>query len=399
MTNPWLCRAERMQETITRWYQDLHQCPELELHCPQTAQYLCAQLQALGIPYRTYPGHSGITALIGKPGGKVAAIRSDMDGLAIEEETGLPYASRNGNMHACGHDAHMAVALGCAAILKEMEEELPGQVKLIFQPGEEPLAGAKVMIAGGALEDPRPDRLFILHVGALTSRHLPVGSVVVPRQHAFASSDVMRLTILGKGGHAAVPHLLVSPILAAARVVENLQTIIQRDVPPGHPAVLSITSLMAGNGRSNVVPDTAEIILGFRALDAETRALLHQRIIQVAQETAQASGTRAEAEHVVGCAPAVNDLACAQAFMASAQKVLPSESLHWMEERNFGGEDASYMMEQIPSVYFFLQNCLPARDGVVYPHHNSKFQIDPSVLHYGTALYLQAIQDFFAQDQ
>lgn len=388
--------ARELSEKIMEWYRELHQFPELGLHCPQTAAYIGHQLEEMGIPYQTYQSHSGITALIGKPGGRVAAIRADMDGLAVEEKNSFPYASKNGNMHACGHDAHVAIALGCAALLKKMEGELQGQVKIIFQPAEEPLEGAKAMIADGVLENPRPDRLFILHVGGLTSRHLPVGSVVVPKKYAFASSDVMRLQVLGKGGHAATPQLVQDPIVAAARVVENLQTIVSREIKPDNPAVVSVTSLQAGNGSLNIIPNSAELIVGFRALDSQTREFLRTRIAQILHHTTAVSGLGSEAETLVGCAPALNDPGCAEEFMASAQKVLPRDQVHWLEELNLGGEDAAYMMEQIPSVYYFLQNSIAAEDGVIYPHHNPQFRLDETVLYYGAALHLQAILDYFA---
>lgn len=393
----YLKKAEELREQIIKWYRELHQFPEVGLNCPQTAAYICSQLEKMGIAYQTYEDHSGIVAVLGKGGGKVAAIRADIDGLAVEEKNNLPYASGNGNMHACGHDAHTAILLACASVFREMEEELPGYVKLIFQPSEERLDGAAAMIRDGALENPRPNRLFVCHVGGLVCKNLPTGSVVVPRKYAFASHDIVKVTITGKGGHAATPEAVIDPIVAAARVIENLQTIVSREIKADNPAVVSVTNVTAGGGVWNAIPDKAELVISFRALNPETRKYLRKRIEEISGHTAAVSGAKAEVEDLVGCPPVVNDETCSEEFMESARKILPEESLHWMDELNMGGEDVSFMTEMIPSVYFMLLNCTASDDGIVYPHHNARFRIDESVLYYAVALNLQAISDYFSQ--
>ncbi len=389
--------AKGVEPRILTWYHDLHQCPEVGRSLPQTRAYVCKCLEEMGIPHETFEDHSGIVAVVGKGTEKTVAVRADMDGLPVKEEMGCAYASKNGNMHACGHDAHTAIVLGLAKLLKEREAELKGTVKLLFQADEESLSGAHAMIQDGALKNPRPDRIYALHTGRLTSRTIPDGNIIIPRKSAFASSDVFKITVRGKAGHAATPHLAVDAVVIAAKVVEGVQAILSRELRPGDPAVITFTDIHSDTpeGSYNIVVDKVELIGGYRAVNPKTRERIRRRMEEIASGVAAAMGGEAAMEVLWGCSAVENDPELSKELMKSAEKILPAEKLHWLEEDNLGGEDAGAYFETIPGVYFFLQSCIPAEDGIIYPHHSSKFRLNEKVFHYGTAVLMQAIADYF----
>lgn len=387
-------KAEQLNSHIIGWRRDLHQMPEVGLQCPNTAKYICERLEEMGIPYQTFDNHSGVIGLIGKKSGKTVGLRADMDGLNVAEKNNFEYASNNNNMHACGHDAHTATLLGAARILKDMEDELDGQVKLIFQPDEESLTGARQMIEDGVLENPSLDCMYLMHVGSIGGKGNEIGDIIVGKKAVFASSDAFNIVITGKGGHASTPHLTIDPIIIAARFIENLQSLISRETKTGIPAVISITSLIAGQGTYNIIPDTAEIRGGFRTGDLTTRDYLMCRIREVLEHTATMMGASAELNMLAGCPSTINDLAITERFLNSAGKILPAEKILEMKETNMGGEDAAYFLAQVPGCYFFLYNACPSDDGVEYPHHNARFCIDDSVLYLGSALFAQAAVDY-----
>ena len=221
-------QAENLSTQIIKWRRDLHQIPESGLYCPKTVAYICQCLDQMNIPWKSYKNHSGITALIGNGKAPVIALRADIDGLDVKEENKLDYASTNGRMHACGHDAHTAALLGAAKILKDMENELNGTVKLIFQPDEEGLEGAKAMLKDGVLEDPHVDRIYAIHVGSIVQHGKKSGQLFWKTGALFASSDCIKITIHGKGSHASTPFLAINPILIAAEIIGNLQRLVDQ---------------------------------------------------------------------------------------------------------------------------------------------------------------------------
>lgn len=379
-----MCLREiKAAESLTvRWYQELHRIPELELELPQTIAYVCNQLTAMGIDYKVLPGGCGITAVIGKDAPCIG-IRADMDALHVQEETGLPFASTNGCMHACGHDGHMAMLLTAAKVLKKHEGELKGSVKLLFQAAEENLQGAKAMITAGCLENPHVDYMLALHAGIMGGDGYASGDVVVPAGVAFFSSDSFRVRVLGKGGHAANPHTAIDPIVTASRIVEAFQTLVSREVKPAIPAVVSVTHIHSGNETYNVIPDEALLMGGVRTIDPQVRVYLKQRLLEVAKTTATAMRAQAEPEFVDGCPALINDDEVTAKVYEALAKALP-DSAKLKQEGNSGSEDASYYFEKVPGCYFFLSS-YKAIDGEVHPHHNSKFCLDETVLWKGAA--------------
>ncbi len=370
-----------------QWYRELHQMPELELELPNTIVYVCGKLAAMGIDYTVLPRGCGITALIGQ-GKPCIGIRADMDALQVKEDTGLPFASTNGCMHACGHDGHMAMLLTAAKVLKAHEAELKGSVKLIFQAAEENLMGAKAMIEAGCLENPQVDYMLALHAGIMCGDGYASGDLVVPEGAAFFSSDSFRVRVLGQGGHAASPQAAIDPIVTAARIVDAFQTLVSREVKPAIPAVVSVTHIHSGNETYNVIPDEALLMGGVRTIDPQVRAFLKQRLQEVAKSTAAVMRAQAEAEFVAGCPALINDEAVTEQVFKALAAVFP-DSAKLKKEGNSGSEDASYYFEKVPGCYFFLSS-YKAIDGEVHPHHNSKFCLDETVLWKGAAALAEA---------
>lgn len=386
-------QAENLSEQIIKWRRDLHQIPESGLHCPQTAAYICNCLDQMGISWKAYENHSGITALIGTGNAPVIGLRADIDALDVKEENKLDYASTNGKMHACGHDAHAAALLGAAKILKGMENKLQGTVKLIFQPDEEGLTGAKAMIKDGVLEDPHVDRIYALHVGGIIQHGTKSGQLYWKTGPVFASSDCFEIHIHGKGGHASTPFLAINPILIATEIINSLQGLVSRESTYNVPAVLTVTGVTAGNGAYNIIPDSVTIVGGLRTQSLEVRSHLLKRMEEISRQCAAMYGASAQMEVPYGCPPVINDPAVTADFIASAKKIFPAEDILKLDHSSMGGEDSSYFFTEVPGCYVCLYNSIPSDDGKEYPHHNGRFCIDDSVLYLASAVFAQAVAD------
>ena len=386
-------RAIELSQQIITWRRDLHQIPEVGLNCNKTREYICKRLDEMGIAYRTYEKHSGVTVVLGKPAKKVIALRADMDALNIKEENKCDYASKNENMHACGHDAHTAMLLAAAKILKENENSLNGQVKLIFQPDEEALNGAPAMIADGVLEDPKVDEMYALHVGSIVGKGHKPGELLYKKGAIFASSDGFRIEISGCGGHSSTPQKAINPILVATEYIMNVQSLIDREISPDSTTVLTFTGIDAGNQTCNIIPDTAIIYGGFRSFSAGDRNYIMKRMPEILEHITAAYNAKGKFIHTTGCSPVLNDPVVTERFIRSAGKILPSEYIVELETGTMGGEDCSFFFEKVPGCYVVLYNPMPSDDGNEYPHHNSRFAIDDSLLYIGTAVFVQAVMD------
>ena len=244
------------------------------------------------------------------------------------------------------------------------------------------------MIANGALEDPAVDRILALHVGGLGGE-APAGHIVLSQGVAFRSSDNIHIAIKGRGGHAASPHLSVDPVVAAARVVEGLQTLVSREVSPNTPAVVSITHLRAGAETYNVIPDQAVLMGGIRTVDPETREYLVRRAEEVTHQVAASMRCQAEFSRMDGAPAMINHRDTALRVERAASALFPGE-VHWMKESNGGSEDAAYYFERVPGCFLFLSSMAPDGDGTVYPHHHAKFRLDETVLWRGAAVLVQS---------
>lgn len=390
-------QAKRYEKQIIQWRRDLHQIPEVGLHLPKTAAYVARELKKMGIDYRENVGGSGIVALIeGEQPGKSIALRADMDALAIREETGLDYTSNNENMHACGHDAHAAMLLGAAKVLKENRHLIKGSVKLLFQAAEEGPGGAKPMLEEGAFENPKVDAVLGLHTGAVGGE-LQNGQVGICFGKMMAAMDRFVMKVKGEGCHGAYPEKGVDPVVTAAQIIAALQTLISREVQATEPAVVTVGKIRGGTA-FNIIPDVVEFEGTVRSVDYQVREHLAKRIGELSQSIALGMRGEAEYGYFYGYPPLVNDPAFTEAFLESAKKVVKEEDIVEVKTPVMGGEDMAYFLEQVPGTYFFLGS-IERQNGVQYPHHNSRFRLDESVFVTGTALLVQGAVDWLKNNE
>ncbi|MEW6662270.1 MAG: M20 metallopeptidase family protein [Bacillota bacterium] len=359
----------------------VHQYPELGFEENETARLIAGKLQSMGLEVTQGVGRTGVVGLLrGEQPGPTLAIRADMDALPILEKTGLPFAScRPGLMHACGHDAHVAVVLGAAMILNGFRSLLRGNLKFIFQPCEEtPPGGALEMIAMGVMEDPKVDAILGLHVNPL----LPAGSVGVKCGTVMAAADMFKIIIRGKGGHGAAPHQAADAIVAAAAVIQSLQTLASRRVDPAQPVVVTIGTI-AGGYKSNVIADRVEMKGTVRTLCLELRARMPALMEEIIKSAAQAYSTEAELVYEFGYPPVENNPGMVDLVREAAAKVLGSGRVVEVQHSSMGGEDFAYFLQHCPGAYFYLgvgQDNAPN-----YPWHHSQFDISEAALAYGAA--------------
>ena len=384
--------AKKHEEQIIAWRRSLHQVPELYADLPKTTAIVKEALDAMGYEYESY-SNSGIRVVVkGSRPGPTLALRADMDGLPICEETGLPFASCNGNMHACGHDAHTAMLLGVAKALRGHEEEIAGNVVLLFQPAEENIGGAEIMVKEGCLKNPDADRFFCLHIGSILP-NVANGSIGYRAGTLFAGANLFSVTVHGSGGHGARPHECIDPILIACEMIQSLQKLVSREISPTHGAVVTIASLHAGT-TMNVIPDKAEFSGTVRTTNPQDRAYLRERVQQVVRQIAEANRAKVDINYIESYPPVVNDAACTDFLAQCAKKVLGEDSVVHIEEPTMGAEDASYYLNEVPGSYAILGSVKAASDGKIYPHHNARFDVDESTLWVGTAVFLACVREY-----
>lgn len=378
-------KIRNMQDELVSMRRDLHKIPELGLVLPETHGYVSKKLEEYGIEYVNNEGDSGIIAYInkGKPG-KVVALRADMDALAIHEETGMEYASQHeGKMHACGHDAHTAMLLGTAKILNEHRDGLNGEIRLLFQTGEEICKGSPVMIRNHAIDG--VDAIFGIHIGTILDKDIPCGKFIVCPGPVMASYDRFVIKVKGMGCHGSTPEKGIDPMNITAHVILGLQAIIAREFNAHVPAVISIGHITGGS-QYNAIPDYVEMEGTTRALDDNVRRRMARRIEEVALHTAKAFGGDIDFEMDWGAPPVVNDAEMAAFAAECASEVLGSENvITHRDYPNMGGEDFAYYLEKIPGAFMFLSSSNPDKCTDI-AHHNPKFNIDEDVLWEGPAV-------------
>jgi amidohydrolase len=363
----------------------LHQHPELGFREFETARYVADRLHTLELDdVRTEVATTGVVGLLkGRDGpGPCVLLRADMDALPITELSDAPYASVNsGVMHACGHDAHVAMLLGAARLLASRRERFGGTVKFVFQPSEEANGGgAKPMIEAGVLQEPYVDAAFGLHVGT----NVQVGNVGVRAGSINASADAALVTIHGRGGHAARPHMAVDPVVVAAHCIIALQTLVSREVNPVAPAVITVGTVRAGTA-ANVIPDQAAFRGTIRTVDERTRRLLSERVPEVIQGIAQTFRARAEVEYRLGYPPLVNEPRMTELVRQVACDVVGNE--HVTEPRpGMGAEDMAYFLEAVPGAFYRL-GVRNATLGTTFSNHHARFDIDEAALEVGVAMH------------
>lgn len=377
--------VQAVSKELVTLRRDLHAHPEIGFQEVRTAGIVADRLRALGYTVRTGLGKTGVTGFLrgGKPG-KTVLLRADIDALPILEQTGAPYASQHpGAMHACGHDAHTAMALAAAEILAKEVSALSGNLFLVFQPAEELLVGAKAMLRDGALDGVAPDFGFAVHV----MNRLPAGTIAVRSGPVMTSADKLSITVTGRGGHGANPHSAIDPVVAAAQVITALQTLVSRETHPLESAVLSITMLKAGTA-FNIIPDAVEMTGTLRCFDADLRKSLLESLKRTAEGIASALRCTASVTDDFLTPAVINHPAPTALAQEAAVEIAGSDRVVQWEPLT-GSDDLAYLWERVPGCYAFIGS--GRTDGAPSPAgHNAKFDIDESAMEVGAEFLVRA---------
>jgi len=359
---------------------DLHQHPELGFEEERTAALVAQTLRALGLEVHTGIGRTGVVGVLhGARPGKTIMLRADMDALPIEEENAVPYRSAtSGTMHACGHDGHVAMLLGAARLVVSRRADVAGTICFLFQPAEEGKGGARAMVEDGVLERFGIERAYGLH---LASAH-PVGQVGFHEGPFYASSDSIEITIEGRGGHGAAPHLSVDPVYTAAQFVVALQQVVSRNIDPVEPAVVTIGAIHGGTTH-NVIPGRVRLLGTVRAFDASVRAAMAERIERVLRGVCESTGATYAFEYLWRYPVTSNDVEQTRYVRALAVNVVGAEQVADVP-RLMGAEDFSFFAERVPACFFTIgSNGGPQS---AFPHHHARFDVDESAFGAGVRM-------------
>ena len=392
MAIDFLAEAQALRAELVARRRDFHKYPELAFEEHRTAGIVADELNQLGLEVQTGVGQTGVIGILeGAGDGPTVLYRADMDALPIQEENETDYVSQAaGKMHACGHDGHTAIALGIAKLLSNHRQAFGGTVKFVFQPAEEQGRGAEYMIADGALESPAPDYCLGIHLW----NDLEVGDVSVVSGPTMSGAGVFEITIIGVGGHGAMPHQTADPILCSAQVIVALQSIVSRNVDPLDLVVITIGTLQGGSAR-NIIPQSVTFSGSFRLFREETRAMIKERIRAVTEGVASAMGCRADVNFGLGIGPVVNDAEVA----GRAREVFAGfgDAVNVVEQPWMASEDVGLFMGRNPSAYLLVgsANHQLALD---YPHHHPRFDIDEDVLPLSVGLMSALIADYLRAD-
>lgn len=385
MANQWLIEAAAMQQELSAWRRALHQTPETGLVLPGTAAFVKQKLDELGVSYTTNDKTSNIVATIGF-GGKCFMLRSDMDALPFEEQSGEPFASKNGNMHACGHDLHCTTLLGAAKLLKVHESELKGTVKLLFQAGEEVFAGASAAIDEGVLQDPHVDAAMGMHVAS----NIPCG-IVAWGDTVMSSAYGFKIRLTGKGAHGSTPELGVDPINTAVHIHLALQELLSREVSANEECALTIGRLSGGTA-ANVIPETAEMEGTLRTFKPEVREHMIRRIGEVARLIGEAYRTKAELEVLYDVPMCVCEKELTQEVLNSVRSLdanIPVLKLY----HAMGSEDFSFFTDKVPCTFLAVGAGVEDKSKWV-GLHNPKVVLNEKILPQAAAIYAKAAFDW-----
>jgi amidohydrolase len=383
--------AGAVTEQVIAWRRHLHADPELSFEEHRTGAFIAETLQSFGNIEVTRPsGTSVVGRLRGARPGPVIAIRADFDALPITEATGLPFSSKNpGVMHACGHDGHTAILLGTARVLSRLSDRIAGEIRFLFENGEEtPPGGAVGMIANGAMEG--VDRVIGLHLWS----PYETGIVQVNARHVMAACDIFSIEVKGKGGHIGAPHATVDPIAIGAQIVTNLQHLVAREVDPLHAAVVGVTEFHAGRS-VGVVPATALISGGTNTFDPGVRDLIERRIGEVAAGLCAAHGATCDYRYTRIYDTVINDPDTA-AIVGDIARGLFADGTVGERPPIMPGEDFSAFGQKAPSC-FVLLGAGNAAKAITAPHHDAAFDIDEDALPMGVRLFVHSAFALLAQ--
>lgn len=399
--------AKTIEPKVIEWRRHFHQYPELSNREFKTAEKIAVHLKDLGIQVQTGVAHTGVVGVLkgGKPG-PVIALRADMDALPVTERNSLPFASKVratfndqevGVMHACGHDTHMAILMGVAEILASMKKDIKGTIKFIFQPAEEGSpkgeeGGARLMVKEGVLSNPDVDVIFGLHISAQTD----LGKITYRTGGLMASVNDMRIIVKGRQAHGAAPWTSIDPIVVSAQIINNLQTIVSRNLDVTQNAGVVTIGSIHGGVRSNIIPEQVEMLGTLRALSVEDEKLLINRVRQIATKTAEAHGATVEVEIPYSAHYPVtfNDPVLTQQMVPSLEKAAGDENVVVIAPHT-GAEDFSFFQEKVPGLFFFVGARPPEISAAEAPsHHTPDFMIDERAMLTGIKAMLQLTLDY-----
>ena len=392
-----------IEQKVIDWRRDFHQHPELSNREFKTAEKVAAHLRSLGMEVQTGVAKTGVVGILkGNKPGKVIALRADMDGLPVVERNDLPYRSVEtteflgqevGIMHACGHDAHIAILMGVAEILSNNREKINGTVKFIFQPAEEgpppgEEGGALLMVKEGVLQNPRVDAIFGLHINSQT----PIGVIRYKSGGTMAAAQSFEIQVKGKQSHGSQPWAGVDPILISAKIIDGLQTIISRDADLTNEAAVITVGKINSGVRFNIIPETAEMIGTVRTLDQGMQELINRRMEEMVPMIAKAYGGEATIEIKNATEITYNDPKLVERMLPTLNRVAGNENVQ-TQKAVTGAEDFSYFQKEIPGFFFFLGGMTPGSTAS-FPHHTPDFQINDSGLLLGVRAMTEMSLDF-----
>ena len=404
--------ADKIEQKMIAWRRDFHEHPELGNQEIRTAAIIAKHLQALGMEVKTGVAHTGVVALLkgGKPG-PVVALRADMDGLPVIERTPVPFASKvkvqyngkeSGVMHACGHDTHIAMLMAVAEILSGMKKDLKGTVKFIFQPAEEGVprgeeGGAEMMVKEGVMENPTVDAVFGLHINSQTE----VGKITYRPGGFYASINDLKIIVKGRSAHGAYPWSSIDPIVASAQIINNLQSIISRNLNVTENAGVVTIGAINGGNRSNIIPEQVEMLGTIRALNDADEKMLIERVRQVVTKTAESAGATAEVMIPYSSHYPItfNDVALTEKMLLSLQQSAGAANVR-LTPPHTGAEDFSFFQQKAPGLFFNLGGMPKGGDPITAPsHHTPDFFIDESGLKLGALTLANLAIDYMEMSQ
>ena len=377
--------VEAIKNILIQWRRDFHQYPELGFEEHRTSSIIAETLISFGMSPKTGVGKTGVTADLNFGEGPTIALRADMDALPMQETSGLSFSSKHdGVMHACGHDGHMAMLLGAAKILSQMDKELTGTIRFIFQPAVEGEGGARYMIEDGCLVG--VDEIYGIHVW----NYQPVGEVGAKEGPILAAADLFDIIIKGVGGHGATPQGTVDAVIVAAHLIQALQTIVSRNTNPLESTVITIGEINGGHN-FNIIADKVRLAGTTRAYTKENRSMIQRRMQEIIDGVAKSFGAEITFNYTDGYPPTINHAGPVKKVLRAAGKVVgPGAGDPYL---SMGGEDFSYYLQKVPGCFFFVGSAPDGQRQFSTPHHCSHFNMDESALSVGTSVYLHLVED------
>ncbi|MEM9952657.1 MAG: amidohydrolase [Chloroflexota bacterium] len=390
--------ANALRDELVQRRRDFHQYPELAFEEVRTSGIIASELQNIGLEVQIGIAKTGVVAILeGTEDGPTILYRADMDALPITEQNEHDFVSLNaGKMHACGHDGHMAVGLAVAKIMHKHRDKIKGRIKFVFQPGEEGAGGALAMIKDGILDDePIPDYSFGIHLW----QPLELGKVGVAKGAIMSGSSTFHITVKGKGGHAAMPHQAVDPVLCTGQLISALHAMVGRRMNAMDGAVvLSVTGLHTSSMKHNIIPETVEIVGTFRTFNAYTSELLEQHIRDVSRSVCESMGCTADVKVKHLNIPTVNNPDVVNRMRGAMLRVLDITKLD-KTITTMASEDMSFLLEDIPGMFFLVGCRDPKNEAHQYGHHHPKFDWDENALTTATAVVTNALADFLIYNE